>query len=81
MHGDPHGGECMDLRDEIANLAYELYINSGYIEGRDEENWLEAERIILARQRLEEPEEHQSQKKQVKRSRGKNNKKDESNIA
>lgn len=70
----------MDLRDEIANLAYELYINSGYIDGRDEENWLEAERIILARQRLE-PEEQPSQKKQVKRSRGKNNKKDESNIA
>lgn len=70
----------MDLRDEIANMAYELYKNSGYIEGRDEENWLEAERIILARQRLE-PEERQSQKKQVKRSRGGNNKKDESNIA
>ena len=70
----------MDLRDEIANMAYELYKNSGYIEGRDEENWLEAERIILARLRLE-PEEQQSQKKQVKRSRGKNNKKDESNIA
>jgi hypothetical protein len=70
----------MDLRDEIANMAYELYKNSGCIEGRDEENWLEAERIILARQRLE-PEEQQSQKKQVKRSRGRNNKKDESNIA
>ena len=69
----------MDLRDEIANLAYELYINSGYIDGRDEENWLEAERIILARHRLE-PEEP-AQKKQVKRSKGKNNKKDESNIA
>ena len=70
----------MDLRDEIANLAYELYINSGYKDGRDEENWLEAERIILARQRLE-PEEQTAQKKQVKRSKGKNNKKDESNIA
>jgi hypothetical protein len=71
----------MELRDEIATLAYELYINSGYIEGRDEENWLEAERIILARQRLEEPQEHQAQKKQVQRSRGKKSKKDESNIA
>lgn len=70
----------MDLRDQIASLAYELYINSGFIEGRDEENWLEAERIILARQRLE-PDELQTQKKQVQRSRGKKNKKDESNIA
>ncbi|MCI0617890.1 DUF2934 domain-containing protein, partial [bacterium] len=65
---------------EIANMAYELYINSGYIEGRDEENWLEAERIILARQRLE-PEEQETKKKQVMRSKGKKNKKDESNIA
>jgi hypothetical protein len=70
----------MDLHDEIANLAYELYINSGYKDGRDEENWLEAERIILARQRLE-PEEPKTEKKQVMRSRGKKNKKDESNIA
>ncbi len=70
----------MDLRDEIASLAYELYINSGYVEGRDEENWVEAERIILARQRLE-PEEQQPKKKQVVRSKGKKNKKDESNIA
>lgn len=70
----------MDFRDEIASMAYELYINSGFIEGRDEENWLEAERIILARQRLE-PEEQQTKKKQVMRSKGKKNKKDESNIA
>lgn len=71
----------MDLRDEIANLAYELYKNSGYKDGRDEENWLEAERIILARHRLEEPEEQPTNKKQVMRSKGKKNKKDESNIA
>ena len=70
----------MELHDEIANLAYELYINSGYKDGRDEENWLEAERIILARQRLE-PEELKTEKKQVMRSRGKKNKNEESNIA
>jgi Protein of unknown function (DUF2934) len=75
-----HKEVTMDLRDEIANMAYELYKNSGFIEGRDEENWLEAERIILARQRLE-PEEQQTKKKQVMRSKGKKNKKDESNIA
>jgi Protein of unknown function (DUF2934) len=70
----------MDLREEIANLAYELYKNSGYIEGRDEDNWLEAERIILARNRLE-PEPEQTKKKQVQRSKGKKDKKDESIIA
>ncbi len=70
----------MDLRDEIANLAYELYKNSGFVEGRDQENWLEAERIISARNRLE-PEKPPTNKKRVMRSKGKNNKKEESHIA
>lgn len=39
----------MNLRDEIARIAYELYVSSGYIQGREFENWLEAERIVLAR--------------------------------
>jgi hypothetical protein len=42
----------MDFHHEIADLAYELYLNSGCTEGRDIENWLEAERIIHARHRL-----------------------------
>jgi hypothetical protein len=44
----------MNFQHEIADLAYELYLNSGCAEGRDIENWLEAERIILARHRLPE---------------------------
>ncbi len=39
----------MNLHDEIARIACELYEKSGRVEGRDEENWLEAERIIMAR--------------------------------
>jgi len=39
----------MDLYDEIAKVAYELYEKSGYTEGRDLDNWLEAERIVMAR--------------------------------
>ncbi len=39
----------MNLHEEIAKLAYELYERSGRIEGRDRENWLEAEKIIRAR--------------------------------
>jgi len=39
----------MDLYDEIARVAYELYEKSGYTEGRDLDNWLEAERIVMAR--------------------------------
>ncbi len=39
----------MDLHDEISKLAYELYEKSGRPEGRDLENWCEAERIVMAR--------------------------------
>jgi hypothetical protein len=49
----------MNLQEEIAKVAHELYEKSGRIEGRDRENWLEAERIVLARhsgQDMEEPE-------------------------
>jgi hypothetical protein len=38
---------------EIAMLAYELYVSSGCEEGRDLDNWLEAERILAAKERLE----------------------------
>jgi hypothetical protein len=47
-----NGGNSMDnanLYDEIAILAYELYEKSGRVEGRDFDNWLEAERIVRAR--------------------------------
>jgi len=36
------------LYEEIAKVAYEIYEKSGYIEGRDLDNWLEAERIVMA---------------------------------
>ena len=38
-----------NLYDEIATLAYELYEKSGQVEGRDLDNWVEAERIVRAR--------------------------------
>jgi len=40
----------VDLDDERRKLAYELYEKSGKIAGRDLDNWLEAEKIIIARQ-------------------------------
>ncbi len=49
----------MNLQEEIAMVARELYDKSGRVEGRDRENWLEAEKIVLARhagQDFEEPE-------------------------
>jgi len=39
----------MNLYDEIASLAYELYEKSGKVEGRDLVNWNEAEKIVRAR--------------------------------
>ncbi len=53
----------MNLHDEIEAVARELYEARGYIPGRDLDNWLDAERIVLARhagQEIEEPEEEDS---------------------
>ena len=38
--------ETQDLQQRIAQKAYELYEQSGGIEGRDLENWLDAERLV-----------------------------------
>lgn len=43
-----------DLHDLIAQLACELYRKSGQIEGRDLENWLDAERRITSLDSVEE---------------------------
>ena len=40
----------MDLNEEIAKVAYELYEKDGRQDGKDQEHWLEAERIVTARQ-------------------------------
>lgn len=56
----------MDLYEEIAKVAYEIYEKSGYIEGRDLDNWLEAERIVKAR--LEE-EMQKSEKKSTTKAK------------
>ena len=52
----------MNLHDEIATVAYELFETRGCICGRDLDDWLDAEKIVLARhagQELEEPEEEE----------------------
>ncbi|MDA8083239.1 MAG: DUF2934 domain-containing protein [Nitrospiraceae bacterium] len=49
-----------NLTDEIARVAYDLYLKSGCQPCRELGNWLEAEMIVLARhagQDMEEPEE------------------------
>ncbi len=44
----------MNLYNEIEKMAYELYEKSGKVEGRDLANWLEAERIVMARYKVQE---------------------------
>ena len=39
----------MNLHEEIAKTAHELYEKSGWIPGRDLENWIEAEKIVKSR--------------------------------
>ena len=53
----------MKLQEEIAKVAYELYEKSGRIPGRERQNWLDAESIVLSRhasQEIEEPEGEES---------------------
>jgi len=62
----------MDPYDEIARVAYELWEQSGRIDGRDIENWLEAERIVkesyeLKRRKEEKTEEKKKPDKLVKK--------------
>jgi len=46
-------GESSAMRgstdDEIRSLAYQLYCEGGYQDGRDREYWLEAERQVMVR--------------------------------
>ncbi len=60
----------MNLHDEIAKAAYELYEKSGKI-GRDLENWLEAEKIIMARYGKKELAAAAKQMEQVAEAAGK----------
>jgi hypothetical protein len=42
-------------REQIADLAYQLYLKSGGQNGRDLENWLAAERQLLSQRNHEHP--------------------------
>jgi hypothetical protein len=54
----------MNLHDLIAQTACEIYVTSGRAEGRDLDNWLEAERLVTRRlhnaEELDEILEYQS---------------------
>lgn len=44
-----NGSSPSDLDATIRLRAYELYVQRGYVEGFQEEDWLRAEREVLAR--------------------------------
>lgn len=67
----------MKWYDEIARIARELYEKSGRIEGRDLDNWLEAERIVMERYKEQERVEQEEALSSKKNSKaGKRKKKD-----
>ena len=39
---------CEELNQRIQSKAYDLYLQGGCVPGRDQENWLEAERLVKA---------------------------------
>ena len=39
----------VDVEAEIRRRAYELYVERGYLPGHEDEDWLVAEREVLAR--------------------------------
>jgi len=53
--------------EEIAKVAHDLYEKSGRVHGRDEQNWFEAERIVIAQYekgfKKEKPIDNQRQRR------------------
>jgi hypothetical protein len=45
-------GQMTASRTDIEKLAYELYVRGGYRQGRDVEDWLEAERQALTQKEI-----------------------------
>jgi hypothetical protein len=54
LRKEPIMDSKQDLKEEIARVAYAIYEQMG-ISGREVENWLEAERIVLERLSVREP--------------------------
>jgi hypothetical protein len=45
----PASATAQTSPDQIRQRAYELYVERGYVDGRDEEDWLAAERELRKR--------------------------------
>jgi hypothetical protein len=46
-------GSSVDIQAEIRQRAYELYQERGYVSGFEQEDWVIAEREVLARHSLQ----------------------------
>lgn len=62
----------VNFQEEIAKVAYELFEKSGRAGGRDLENWLEAEQIVITRhmQQAKAEAETFAQKRDFKQATG-----------
>jgi len=64
------------VEEEIRQVAFELYVKSGCIPGRDLDNWLEAERIVMSKYEMIEGKDEgktaevEKEDKPKKRGRG-----------
>jgi hypothetical protein len=70
----------MDLFNEIAKVAYELYEKNGYIQSRDLDHWIEAEKIVMARLAEEEKKKEEKKIKSEKKPANKPEKKTEAKV-
>ena len=59
-----------ELRKRIAGKAYELYEKGGQLAGHDVENWLEAERLVLAELSPQVPQKPPPPRSRRQKSRG-----------
>ena len=56
------------LQEQIAAKAYELYEKRGQMHGRDFEDWLEAERLVLAELKSQSGRQISQPKRRTRRS-------------
>ncbi|WP_333655900.1 DUF2934 domain-containing protein [Dissulfurispira sp.] len=61
----------MNVHDEIAKVAYELYEKSGRMPGHDLEHWLEAEKIVMARHKGQKKTSSGAKKTETKKTEAK----------
>jgi hypothetical protein len=72
----------MNMNDQIAKVAYSIYEKNGKVDGRDLDNWLEAERIVLGQEHKQQGEiaERANNKKTTKKGGTRNSARAEMSV-